>query len=83
MKNVRIPERFLGLKAEALRKLPTLATGQAASLKIEDGPWRVWLSRCDVADGEPYKNKVEIEHYDGERWEEVHHYQAYAGRTPR
>lgn len=71
---MRIPDRFLKLSAVYLRKLPTLATGQAASLKIEDGPWRVWLSRCDELDGEPYANKIEIEHFDGRDWRDVHHY---------
>lgn len=53
--------------AAELRKLPTLCVGQADDLKIErladdlSPGYRVWLSRCTVADGEPVDNKVTIE----------------------
>lgn len=43
--------------------MPTLSTGQAGSLKIETEDIRIWLSRCGVADGEPYENKVTVEMY--------------------
>ena len=44
-----------------LRKMKTLSTGQADDLKIDTGETRIWLSRCTVADGEPYNNKVTVE----------------------
>lgn len=61
-----------------LRKLPTLATGQADDLKLEDLDlgYRVWLSRCSIADGEPYNNKVSVERYVGNRWKTVREFQA-------
>lgn len=56
---------MLHFDAATLEPLPTLATGQADDLKVEGedscGPYRVWLSRCSKADGEPYDNKVTIE----------------------
>ena len=64
--------------AQELKAMPTLSTGQADDLKIEDedtdGPYRVWLSRCGVEDGEPYPNKVTIERYDGDRWYDAQTY---------
>lgn len=58
--------------------MPTITVGQADDLKIETEDFRVWLSRCGVADGEPYENKVTVEMYDinaGE-WYEHRCYQA-------
>jgi hypothetical protein len=43
-----------------LEDLPTLATGQAADLKIDTGTVRVWLSRCGPKDGETRPVQVEI-----------------------
>jgi hypothetical protein len=64
---------------EELEAMPTLCVGQAADLKVEsdegDGI-RIWLSRCGVADGEPYENKVSVEKYVNLRWQEVSTYQA-------
>lgn len=60
--------------AADLEDMPTLSVGQADDLKAEgedeDGPYRVWLSRCGVADGEPYPNKVTVERCRNGRWEE-------------
>lgn len=36
----------------------------------------VWLSRCTVADGEPYNNKVTVEKLIGGRWEIADTYKA-------
>ena len=56
-------ERF---SLEELESLKTISTGQADDLKINDGLWRVWLSRCTIDDGEPYNNKVTVEYcYNG------------------
>ena len=63
---------------QELEAMPTLTVGQADNLKIENETIRIWLSRCSVADGEPYDNKVTVEMYDdlhGE-WYEHHSYQA-------
>jgi len=59
-----------------LRALPTLATGQADDLKVETRFRRIWLSRCTVADGEPYNNKVSVVEYRQGRWVTVEYYQA-------
>ena len=44
-----------------LQSLPTLCVGQSCDLKIDNSKNRIWLSRCTVADGEPYDNKVTVE----------------------
>ena len=59
-----------------LRSLPTLAYGQADSLKVETSTMRVWLSRCGPEDGEPYPNKVTVERLVRGRWIETETYQA-------
>ena len=55
-----------------LDSLPTLCTGQAADLKIEDKTHgsQVWLSRITAADGGS-TNPVEVEITDGHRWGDV------------
>lgn len=61
-----------------LEALPTLSVSQSCNLKIEEHPYRVWLSRCDETDGEPYKNKVTVEKCNIETgtWRTVRTYQA-------
>ena len=54
-----------------LEALPDLGVSQADSLKFDDGTTRVWLSRCGVADGEPYPNKVTVEVLRFGRWREI------------
>lgn len=55
--------------AQELDKLPTLAVAQADNLKIDSEGVRVWVSRCDVADGEPlFDAKVTIERFRKGRW---------------
>ena len=58
---------------DVLEALPTLCEGQADDLKVEttlgDGtPARVWLSRCDTLDGEPWDNTVTLETCVDGRW---------------
>jgi hypothetical protein len=53
---------------ETLESLPTLAQGQTCNLKIDKEEYRVWLSRCTVADGEPFNNKVTVEHLKDGQW---------------
>lgn len=59
-----------------LRRLPTLAEGQADDLKVEVPGKRIWLSRCTVEDGEPFNNKVTVEKLVDGRWVEVGCYEA-------
>jgi hypothetical protein len=61
---------------EDLEELPTLAQGQTGNLKIENKDRRVWLSRCTVADGEPYDNMVTIERRRDGRWVTATTYEA-------
>lgn len=58
-----------------LAALPTLCVGQTDDLKVDTGTVRVWLSRCDVEDGELYAYRVTVEKRQNGRWEEVGHYQ--------
>ena len=60
--------------AAELEDMETLSTGQADDLKIDTGNVRVWLSRCGVEDGEPFDNKVTVEHLAEGRWETVEEY---------
>lgn len=59
-----------------LQQMPTLSVGQADNLKVDTGTERLWLSRCTVADGEPYNNKVTIEKLINGVWTEVQTYPA-------
>jgi len=61
---------------EELEALPTLAVGQADNLKVDTGKVRIWLSRCTVADGEPYNNKVTEEHLIKGKWRTWRRYEA-------
>lgn len=61
--------------ATELRKLPTLAVGQADNLKIDDGTTRVWLCRCGRDDGMPYDNQITVEKLIDGRWETVETYE--------
>lgn len=67
-----------------LDALPTLAIGQADSLKVDNGDGvRVWLSRVGKADDDtmPYEHTVYVERYDSAtgRWETV---ETYDGDNP-
>lgn len=50
---------------DTLEKLPTKAVGQSCDLKYEGNfcgaPYRFWLARCGVEDGEPWPNTVSVE----------------------
>ena len=67
---------------DELEELPTLSQGQADDLKIETTDEngraieRVWLSRCTVDDGEPWDNKVSVEHNIDGRWTVVELWEA-------
>lgn len=68
-----------------LEALATLCEGQAEDLKVEtnldDGtPARVWLSRCDRDDGEPWDNTVSLETCPNGSWMTV---MRWDGDNPR
>jgi hypothetical protein len=48
---------------DELVAMPTLREGQADNLKwvSEDGRTRLWLSRCGLEDGEPFRHTVTVE----------------------
>lgn len=54
--------------AKELKAMPTLARSQADDLKIDTGLMRIWLSRCGLEDGEPYKNKITEEKLINGSW---------------
>ena len=64
-----------GPSAALLSEMETISTAQADDLKLDTGNFRYWLSRCTVADGEPYDNKVTIEELIDGRWIKHSHYQ--------
>jgi len=55
-------------KVEDLKAMPDLAIGQADSLKVDTGDFRVWLSRCDEADGALTSDSVSYERLVDGRW---------------
>lgn len=54
----------------------TLHVGHFDDLKIERPGYRVWLSRCTIADGMPYNNQVVIEELINGEWRTTAEYQA-------
>jgi hypothetical protein len=76
-------EDFRTMPLDELEAMPTLSEGQADDQKYEgeddEGRFRVWLSRCTAADGEPFDNKVTIERYDGRRWYDAEIFPAEEG----
>lgn len=63
---------------QELKDSKTISQDQTSDLKVEGRGVRVWLSRCTVADGEPYNNKVTVEFYHQYkgRWEIWEEYEA-------
>lgn len=59
-----------------LQAMPTIEQGHFDNLKVQTDTTKVWLSRCTVADGEPYNNKVTIEKLVRGAWTDVETYQA-------
>jgi hypothetical protein len=63
--------------AGILDRMPTLSSGQACDLKIDRVPddrgVRVYLSRCGLADGEPFERTVYLDECDPDtdQWAEV------------
>ena len=61
-------------KAEELKKMPTIATGQAFDLKVESDGLRVFLCRCGTEDGMPYDDAISIEKLKNGNWVETEMY---------
>jgi hypothetical protein len=64
-----------------LEALPVLCQGQVCDLHIETGiapgDYRIWLSRCSIEDGEPFRNTAYIEvKTDDHRWIDLAFYDA-------
>lgn len=59
--------------ARQLEALPTRIESHTCDLKSDDGTVRLWLSRCDTLDGEPFTHTVYIEVLDEENWRWVDH----------
>ena len=60
--------------AGLLTQLPILQAGNTSDLLVEDEDEgvRVWLSRCGLGDGEPFRTTVHVEEYDEDQdvwWE--------------
>lgn len=53
---------------DQLLAMPTITHSHNADLKFDDGNVRVWLSRLQKEDGEPYNNSIYIEHYVDGSW---------------
>lgn len=59
-----------------LEEMPVLHQGQADDCHVDTGKERVWLCRCDTADGAPWDNMVTVENLVDGRWVEVGWYEA-------
>jgi len=60
-----------------LEALPVLSQGQAHDLHIDTGIYRVWLSRCSIEDGEPFRNTAYIEIKNANHlWQDLGYYDA-------
>lgn len=71
-----VPDEYVDMTLDELESMDTLIVGQADDLKIDDGRFRVWLSRVGVDDGMPYDNAVTIETVVEGAWLEVCMYEA-------
>lgn len=61
--------RVLLPTAEQLEAVPTLSESHTCDMKYDDGEVRLFLSRCDTRDGEPFDNAVYLEIKDERgRW---------------
>ena len=64
--------------AGVLKDLPVLLYGHSADLCFseaeEEGNVRVWLSRCGIADGEPFAATVYVEQMRDGKWEDVDYF---------
>ena len=68
-----LPSRQLP-NTEQLEAMPTLLQAHTCDMKFNDGEVRLFLSRCDSRDGEPFDNTVYLEIYDGRNWVDQGYY---------
>jgi hypothetical protein len=62
---------------DQLEALPVLAQGHVHDLHIDTGIYRVWLSRCSIEDGEPFRNTAYIEIKNANHlWQDLGYYDA-------
>lgn len=59
-----------------LQDMPVISQGQFDNLLVDDGLFRVWLSRMTVEDGMPYNNQVTVEAMIDGVWSTVEQYEA-------
>lgn len=59
---------------DLLDAMATIEIAQASDLKISHPDIRVWVSRCGLADGEPYERTVYLETLISGRWYVFGHY---------
>ena len=60
-----------------LEVMPTLLVSHTCDMKFDDGEVRLFLSRCDMRDGEPFDNTAYIEAKDESgRWIDQGYYDA-------
>ena len=60
--------------AKQLEVMPTLVQAHTCDLKIDDGAYRVFLSRLDAGDGEPFDNTVYVEMLKRGVWVDLGYY---------
>jgi len=73
---IDIPEEYLDLSLNEIEEMETIIEGYADDLKIDDGRFKVWLSRVGIDDGMPYDNAITIETVIEGKWVEVLMYEA-------
>lgn len=60
-----------------LEFMPTIEQGHTDNLKIKTENIRVWLSRMNIEDGQPYNNQVTIERRNSDsQWVTYKQYEA-------
>ena len=57
-----------------LVELPVIESGHVHDLHIDTGDARVWLSRCSIEDGEPFKYTVYVELKEDGCWIDAGYY---------
>jgi hypothetical protein len=63
-------------KLNELEKLETISQSHAMNMKVKTNTMQVWLSRCTIADGEPYDNRVQIDKLINGVWTKDKEYKA-------
>lgn len=64
------------LTLKELKETPTIEKGHFEDLKLDDGTFKVWLSRMTVADGAEYNNQVTVKQLSNGKWYTIAEYEA-------